>query len=281
MPITEAPPSTLSSRSLPARKSSLLSSTPPAFLPLIAIFSVLLYISLDIIGRVAFGHDFGSGESADAKEIASAWHNHVNMGLTYSGFIAPLLVRTFPWIVKLPIPTLQAQGTTKMIVDRLTKKIIERGVVNEKGRDILSLLMMANRDAKEGNRLSDEQLVANVNTFMCVAFFPAFAFVICDHDDADFDVYLDGVCVACGVLCGVDYSMVGHETTAGSVALTTYALARNPEIQQKLRDELISAGDITYESIQKLEYLDAIVKEGYVPSYIISLHHAPGLMMYC
>ncbi|EIM88819.1 cytochrome P450 [Stereum hirsutum FP-91666 SS1] len=178
--------------------------------------------TLDIIGRVAFGHDFGSGESAEAKEIASAWHNHVNMGLTYSGFIAPLLVRTFPWIVKLPIPALQAQGTTKMIVDRLTKRIIEKGVVNEKGRDILSLLMMANRDAKEGNKLTDEQLVANVNTFI----------------------------------------MVGHETTAGSVALTTYALARNPEMQQKLRDELISAGDITYESIQKLEYLDAIVKEG-------------------
>lgn len=59
--------------------------------------------------------------------------------------------------------------------------------------------------------------------------------------------------------------MVGHETIAGSVALTTYALARNPEMQQKLRDELLSAGDITYESIQKLEYLDAIVKEGCVP----------------
>lgn len=73
--------------------------------------------------------------------------------------------------------------------------------------------------------------------------------------------------------------MVGHETTAGSVALTTYALARNPEMQQRLRDELISAGDITYESIQKLEYLDAIVKEGYVPSYIISFHRGPGLMM--
>lgn len=92
------------------------------------------------------------------------------MGLTYSGFIAPLLVRTFPWIVKLPIPALQAQGTTKMIVDRLTKRIIEKGVVNEKGRDILSLLMMANRNAKEGNKLTDEQLVANVNTFMCVFF---------------------------------------------------------------------------------------------------------------
>lgn len=178
MPIMGAPPSTSSNRPLPARKSSShvfpLHRTSFSFrYPL-----RLPCTSLDIIGRVAFGHDFGSGESAEAKEIASAWHNHVNMGLTYSGFIAPLLVRTFPWIVKLPIPALQAQGTTKMIVDRLTKRIIEKGVVNEKGRDILSLLMMANRNAKEGNKLTDEQLVANVNTFMCVVFpFLRFLFV--------------------------------------------------------------------------------------------------------
>lgn len=75
--------------------------------------------------------------------------------------------------------------------------------------------------------------------------------------------------------------MVGHETTAGSVSLTTYALACNPEIQQKLRDELNSVGDITYENIQKLEYLDAVVKEGCVPSYIISfITPYSRLMMY-
>lgn len=74
-----------------------------------------------------------------------------------------------------------------MIVDRLTKRIIEKGVVNEKGRDILSLLMMANRNAKEGNKLTDEQLVANVNTFMCVFFFyfPSLSVWLVIRDDAD------------------------------------------------------------------------------------------------
>lgn len=118
---------------------------------------------LEIIGRVAFDHNF---TSADAAEINRAWQNHVNKGLTFSGFIAPLLLRTFPYIVKLPIPIFQAQGTTKTIVDRLTKDIIQEGTINENGSDILTLLIKANRGATRGNRLSDEQLVANVTTFM-------------------------------------------------------------------------------------------------------------------
>ena len=32
--------------------------------------------------------------------------------------------------------------------------------------------------------------------------------------------------------------MVGHETTAGSLAFTLLELARNPAVQQRLRDEI-------------------------------------------
>jgi cytochrome P450 len=39
-------------------------------------------------------------------------------------------------------------------------------------------------------------------------------------------------------------------------------LAKNPEIQQKLRDELKAAGNLDYDSLQKLPYLDAVIKEG-------------------
>lgn len=148
------------------------------------------------------------------------------MGLTYSGFIAPLLVRTFPWIVKLPIPALQAQGTTKMIVDRLTKRIIEKGVVNEKGRDILSLLMMANRDAKEGSRLSNEQLVANVNTFMWVVSPLGSQFVLCE-EYADFSLSLFLVLFLCGVWrnCGALVWSAMKPQQAPSPSPSTLSLA--------------------------------------------------------
>lgn len=59
--------------------------------------------------------------------------------------------------------------------------------------------------------------------------------------------------------------MVGHETTAGSLAFTLLELAKNPAVQQRLRDEIRSVGrDLNYDDIQRLQYLDAVVKEGYV-----------------
>ena len=59
--------------------------------------------------------------------------------------------------------------------------------------------------------------------------------------------------------------MVGHETTAGSLNFTLLDLARNPEVQQKLREEIQTFGqDLDYDNVQKLEYLDAVVREGCV-----------------
>ena len=50
-----------------------------------------------------------------------------------------------------------------------------------------------------------------------------------------------------------------------------YELARNPEIQSKLREEVRGMEkQISAESINKLAYLDAVVKEGYV-SVLISI----------
>ena len=71
------------------------------------------------------------------------------------------------------------------------------------------------------------------------------------------------------------FIMVGHETTAGSLAFTLLELARNPAVQQRLRDEIRTVGrDLNYDDIQRLEYLDAVVKEGYVtyPSFIFHVH---------
>ncbi|KAL0959633.1 hypothetical protein HGRIS_011335 [Hohenbuehelia grisea] len=57
--------------------------------------------------------------------------------------------------------------------------------------------------------------------------------------------------------------MVGHETTAGSLNFTLFELARRPQIQARLREEILSHGrDLSYDDLQKLEYLDAVVKEG-------------------
>jgi len=48
-------------------------------------------------------------------------------------------------------------------------------------------------------------------------------------------------------------------------------LARHPEIQKKLREEVIRHGrDLSYEDVGRLEYLDAVIKERYVWSLCLS-----------
>jgi len=56
--------------------------------------------------------------------------------------------------------------------------------------------------------------------------------------------------------------MVGHETTSCSVIFTLLELARHPEVQNKLRDELQELDNFTPDNISALPYLDAVCKEG-------------------
>ncbi|EGO03676.1 hypothetical protein SERLA73DRAFT_149895 [Serpula lacrymans var. lacrymans S7.3] len=190
--------------------------------------------TLNIIGRVAFGHDFkstvletsSSEPPTDAQAIRDSWNDHVNTGLTPSAFLAPLVVRAIPAITKAPLPLMQTQGAIKMIVRRLAGRLMQNGhgLAGGQSKDIFSILLNSRKGKEQGERgLTDEQILDNVSTFM----------------------------------------MVGHETTAGSANFTLLELARRPDIQQKLRQEVIECGhELSYDHVQKLPYLDAIVKEG-------------------
>lgn len=112
---------------------------------------------LDVIGRVAFGHDFQSGESQDSIDIRGSWHRAVKFGLTFSGFVAPLVLRTFPLLTNLLLTT---QGQVKKLVSKISIGIIERGHSNDEKRDVLSLLLQANE--KFGENLTTQQIVDNV-----------------------------------------------------------------------------------------------------------------------
>ncbi|KAH9919840.1 cytochrome P450 [Fomitopsis serialis] len=169
--------------------------------------------TLDIIGRVAFGHDFHAGRSTEAQQIRASWESHVNSGITFGAFIAMLVIRACP----------SAGGRIREIVTQLSMRLVQRGAFSERGRDILSILMTGRQEGVKADALTPQQIVDNINTFL----------------------------------------MVGHETTAGSLNFTLLELARRPDVQQRLRDEVRGAGrDLSYDDIQHLGFLDAVVKEG-------------------
>ncbi|KAJ7800367.1 cytochrome P450 [Mycena olivaceomarginata] len=178
---------------------------------------------------------------SDAAQISSSWTNHVNVGLKPFAFLAPIVVRAIPTVTRAPLPLMQSQGVVKTIVRRIGRKILEReqsafdknnsigGKCPTKdgpaqGKDIISVLLRARRVGKAVyEQLSDEQILDNISTF----------------------------------------TMVGHETTGGSLVFILWELARQPAIQNRLRKEVLSYGrDLSYDDIQKLEFLDAVVKEG-------------------
>ncbi|XP_042864014.1 cytochrome P450 9e2-like [Penaeus japonicus] len=61
------------------------------------------------------------------------------------------------------------------------------------------------------------------------------------------------------------FLVAGYDTTASTLAFASFLLAKHPEIQQRLRQEMNELidqhGDITYQGIMEAKYLDACIME--------------------
>ena len=59
------------------------------------------------------------------------------------------------------------------------------------------------------------------------------------------------------------FSVSGHESTTQTLGFTIFELARRPNIQEKLRNEIASfSAEPTYDQFRmQLPYLDAVLKE--------------------
>jgi cytochrome P450 len=192
--------------------------------------------TLDIIGRVGFGHDFKSqvtfsGQGTDDEVIRRDWKSHVEMGTTFLAFVAPILFRAMPFIAKLPIAQMQTQGAIKVMVQKIAKRLMDREkatadfMEKKRGKDrgnVLSILLRASKQVVGAGGLDDQEILDNISTL----------------------------------------ALVGHETTAGCINFCLMELARNPTMQRRLREEVTAQGNnLSYDDIQKLPYLDAVIKE--------------------
>ncbi|KAG2121145.1 cytochrome P450 [Suillus cothurnatus] len=107
-----------------------------------------------------------------------------------------------------------------------------------RGKDIMSIMLKANASSTEGNRLSDAELLGQMNVMI----------------------------------------FAGLETTTAAVARALYMLAKHPDVQQQLRAEIHAAHQVvgvdhshakdgfgsirlSYDSLMNLPFLDAVVRE--------------------
>ncbi|KDR76354.1 hypothetical protein GALMADRAFT_68050 [Galerina marginata CBS 339.88] len=105
------------------------------------------------------------------------------------------------------------------------------------GKDIISILMRANMEASEKEALSDAELLGQMSTLTFAAM----------------------------------------DTTSGALSRILYLLATHPEVQEKLRQEILEArsrlGDLAYDDLVSLPYLDAVCRESlrlYSPVSMVS-----------
>ncbi|KAI6003057.1 cytochrome P450 [Pisolithus albus] len=187
------------------------------------------HISLDTIGLAGFSHDFGAldGKPASITEIfdtfGSSNRSAVNVGLFLLSQVSPLFAY---------VPTSRSklfrnmQRTMQNISTELlarTRKEKEEGVLDGKEDKSIIGVLVKANDSDSSIHLTHEEVLAQMKVLL----------------------------------------VAGYETTSITMTWALLELAGNPDIQNKLRQELLAFGEEpTYDQQQNsLPYLDAVVHE--------------------
>ncbi|RIB21088.1 cytochrome P450 [Gigaspora rosea] len=131
------------------------------------------------------------------------------------------------FIRKLPIPYYKQHFDSLKIIRNISEKLVaEQKNATVRGKDLMSILVKANEQLPVDEQLTHEELISQVMTLL----------------------------------------IAGHETTSTSLSWILYFLAKNPDIQDRLRKEVFEAFTDrnhfpTFDEIEQLKYLECVFKE--------------------
>lgn len=174
--------------------------------------SLSMHIALENICRFLFGEDFAANE----KTIREAVHFGNN-------FISRRIQAPFKLPVYFPSFNNLRFFFHRFELDTILYRIIdERARQNELGKDLLAMLIAAERERNSG-QIRRQQVRDEILTLL----------------------------------------IAGHETTGYTLAMALWLLARNNDIQQRLRAELrsVAGGKWTVETFDSTPLLEAVVNE--------------------
>nr|XP_019042522.1 hypothetical protein I302_09131 [Kwoniella bestiolae CBS 10118]OCF21452.1 hypothetical protein I302_09131 [Kwoniella bestiolae CBS 10118] len=188
--------------------------------------------TFDIIGQVGIDHTFNSageweGEGGRLFDKYERMQYPTN-GLKFlMGLLWPCFEKVFPSEnAKLVAQAMDPlEDLSKKIMNERQREIDEgKRELPSDNRDLLTLMLRCNmtKGLNPDQKLRDHEITGQLATFM----------------------------------------FAGSDTTAGTIAMGLYQLAKHPYVQETLRAELSAYGDnLPYEQIDELPYLDAVVKE--------------------
>ncbi|XP_048767823.2 cytochrome P450 3A12-like [Ostrea edulis] len=195
--------------------------------------------TMDAIATIGFGIHLDAYEEENSDFIVNAkaiFDNFIGFGVKLNAFMPPL----YRLLCKLGVDVdRQSKHVTffKGLLEQVTKL---RGDQQDRV-DILQLLLNAHRDTEVSDT---EELL--------------------EYEDKNGHWKKRGLSKEEVNGNSVLFMIVGYETTATTLAFAAYCLATNPKCQEKLIMEIDSTiGQETpdYDNIQKMEYLDCVIKE--------------------
>ncbi|KAL0270239.1 UNVERIFIED_CONTAM: hypothetical protein PYX00_007712 [Menopon gallinae] len=205
----------------------------------IEVKEMLARFTTDVISSCAFGIETNS-----LKNPKSEFRKHGkrifeadlrNMVVNMMLFVYPNLTKMFKLRV---IP----EDVTEFFINAVRETVEHREKTNTKRNDFLQLVMqlmkagkIEDADKTPVDGMTDEEMVQKFTLHEAAA--QCFVFFI-----------------------------AGFETSSTTLTYCLYELARNPDIQKRLQDEIDSvmidcSGQVTYEGLHSMEYLDMVVQE--------------------
>ncbi|KAH7920396.1 cytochrome P450 [Leucogyrophana mollusca] len=200
---------------------------------------MLARMTLDVIGEVAFDDQLGALDDKE-HELAKAFERLFIDTLLYPptwDLLFKASWRYFPASIRslikyLPTKEYRRFRTFLRLAFRTGKRLIEEKATDtEKGsRDIMSILVQSNLSEDPRFRLSETEMLSQIATLL----------------------------------------NAGHDTTAYSLTWLLYELAKHPEDQQKIREEIATArarfearhgDDFTSADLEAMIFMNAVIKE--------------------
>ncbi|KAI0284849.1 cytochrome P450 [Russula brevipes] len=202
--------------------------------PLVNVTGWLSRTTLDIIGEAGFGFHFGSLDNVKTS-LSEQYKNIFIDSVLYPSRVDIIFKSIWRYIPE-PILDLVRYLPTReysrfrrytKFIRKFSQEMIEKSLAKGDGKDIMSVLLRANASENPKNKLSDSEMIDQINTLL----------------------------------------FAGHDTTANSLSWYLWELAKHPESQCRVRAEIVATRarrggkELSTADLDSMTFTQATLKE--------------------
>lgn len=207
--------------------------------------------TVDNIATCAFGIEINSFEDPNnsfqtlAKEITD--FSNIKTIFKFAGYLIA------PWLMKILGVSFISKNAQKFFEEAIIDTINTREQKGIVRHDMINLLMQVKKGNLKHEVKEEEKIVDGFATVEESEVGRS------QHKRIWEDIDLAAQCFV--------FFLAGFDTVSTTIGFMAYELMRNPEVQEKLFDEIsaceeeLDGNTITYEKIQSLKYLDQVISE--------------------